>query len=158
MQMARPKRNLLATAAETSAPPTVLDEGHAIARVKKGEGNNLYSVEVPAAKEPLLVELPSRFRSQIWIKRGGYVVVDTSAFEGRHNKLSGEIVNVVRDERHWRKQAYWFVTSSVSRAGADVFPGLPNSSRNPRISKTATMRNQQSAKCHRLRTPSPNAI
>ena len=111
--MARPKRSLLATAAETSAPPTILDEGHAIARVKKAEGNNLYCVELPLVKEPLLVEMPSRFRSQIWLKRGGYVVVNTFAFEGRENKLSGEIVNVVRNERQWRKQAYWFVRSSI---------------------------------------------
>ena len=87
----------------------MLGEGQAIARVKKAEGNNLYSVELPLRKESLLVELPSRFRSQIWIKRGGYVVVDTSAFAERDNKLDGEIINVVRDEKHWRKQAYWFV-------------------------------------------------
>lgn len=111
--MARPKRDLLATAAETSAPPTVMEEGNVVARVKKAEGNNLYSVKVPSVKEPLLVELPSRFRSQIWIKRGGYVVVDTSAFKDRDNKLGGEIVNVVRDERQWRKQVYWSVPSSV---------------------------------------------
>lgn len=108
--MGRPKRNLLATAVETSTPPAILGEGQAIASVKKAEGNNLYSVELPSGKESLLVELPSRFRSQIWIKRGGYVVVDTSAFAERDNKLDGEIVNVVRDEKHWRKQAYWFVT------------------------------------------------
>ncbi|KAL9065845.1 MAG: hypothetical protein Q9161_007953 [Pseudevernia consocians] len=105
--MGRPKRNLLATAAETSSPPAVLDQGHFIALVKKAEGNNLYSVELRSGKEPLLVELPSRFRSQIWIKRGGYVVVDRSAFDDRENKLGGEIVNVVRDEKQWRKQAYW---------------------------------------------------
>ena len=107
--MGRPKRKLLATAAETSSPPPDLDAGHSIALVKKAEGNNLYSVEVPSGKEPLLVELPSRFRSQIWIKRGGYVVVDRSALADRENKLGGEIVNVVRDEKQWRKQAYWLV-------------------------------------------------
>ena len=107
--MGRPKRNLLATAEETSTPPAMLAEGQAIARVKKAEGNNLYSVELSSGKDSLLVELPSRFRSQIWIKRGGYVVVDTSAFAERDNKLDGEISNVVRDEKHWRKQAYWSV-------------------------------------------------
>lgn len=112
--MGRPKRKLLATAAETSSPPAVLDQGHMIALVKKAEGNNLYSVELPSGKEPLLAELPSRFRSQIWIKRGGYVVVDSSAFDDRENKLGGEIVNVVRDEKQWRKQAYWLVSSSSS--------------------------------------------
>ena len=105
--MGRPKRNLLATAAETCSPPATLDKGHIIARVKKAEGKNLYSVESPSATESLLVELPSRFRSQIWIKRGGYVVVDTSAFKDRENKLNGEIVNVVRDEKDWRKKPYW---------------------------------------------------
>lgn len=113
--MGRPKRNLLATVAETSIPPAGLDEGHSIALVKKAEGNNLYSVELPPGKETLLVELPSRFRSQIWIKRGGYVVVDRLAFDSRENKLGGEIVNVVRDEKQWRKQAYWFVFQSPSK-------------------------------------------
>ena len=104
--MGRPKRNLLATAEETSSPPASLEQGQAITRVVKADGNNLYSVELPN-HTTLLVELPSRFRSTIWIKRGGYVVVDTTAFEDRANKLDGEIVNVVRDEKQWRKQAYW---------------------------------------------------
>ncbi|KAL8731643.1 MAG: hypothetical protein Q9166_003331 [cf. Caloplaca sp. 2 TL-2023] len=105
--MVRPKRNLLATAQETSSPPASLDDSHVIARVGKAEGKNLYVVELPSNAKPLLVELPSRFRSQIWIKRGGYVLVDTAAFLDRDNKLDGEIVNVVRDEKEWRKQSYW---------------------------------------------------
>jgi len=104
--MGRPRRDLIATAEETSTPPNVLDQGQAIAQVVKAEGNNLYKVELPN-RDSLLVELPARFRSTIWIKRGGYVVVDTTAFEDRENKLHGEIVNVVRDEKHWRKQEYW---------------------------------------------------
>ena len=110
--MGRPKRHLLATAEETSTPPAMLAKGQAIARVIKAEGTNLFTVELPLGNEQLLVELPSRFRSQIWIRRGGYVVVDTSAFGDRDNKLGGEIVNVVRDEKHWRKQAYWSVALS----------------------------------------------
>ena len=104
--MGRPKRNLLATAEETSTPPILLDEGLVIARVRQAEGKNLYTVELPNNRA-LLVELPSRFRSTIWIKRGGYVVVNVNAFEERENKLDGEIANVVRDEKQWRKQSYW---------------------------------------------------
>ena len=107
--MGKPKRDFLATAVETATPPSSLDPGHVIAKVQKAEGNNLYSVELPGSKDALLVELPSRFRSQIWIKRGGYVVVNTLAFGDRDNKLQGEIVNIVREEKRWRKQTYWLV-------------------------------------------------
>ena len=109
--MARPKRQLLATAEETSNPPDTLEPGQAIAQVVKGEGKNLYTVKLSDAKS-LLVELPSRFRSTIWMKRGGFVLVDTTAFENRENKLAGQILNIVRDEKYWRKQAYWSVLSS----------------------------------------------
>lgn len=39
--------------------------------------------------------------------------MDTKAFKDRENKLGGEIVNVVRDEREWRKEVYWYVTPCV---------------------------------------------
>ena len=105
----RPRRQLHATAEETCRPPATLGDGQAIAQVKKAEGNNLYTVKLPSVAEPLLVELSARFRSAIWIKHGTYVVVDMDAFEGRENKLGGEIINVVREERQWRKAAYWYV-------------------------------------------------
>lgn len=72
----------------------------------KATGNNLYSVELPS-KDTLLVELPAKFRSTIWIKRGSYVVIDTEALEDRDDKRGGEIINVVRDEKAWRKADYW---------------------------------------------------
>lgn len=112
--MGRPRRQLQATAEETSTPPTELQDGQAIARVKSAEGKNLYTVELAsqgdANADTLLVELPARFRSAIWIKRGGYVVIDRAAFDARHNKLGGEIVNIVRDEKQWRKESYWCVS------------------------------------------------
>ena len=116
--MPRPKRQLLATAEETTHPPSTLEAGHVIARVSKGEGKNLYIVEIPGGKS-LLVELPSRFRSTIWIKHGGFVLVDTTAFDERENKLDGEIVNVVRDEKQWRKQAYWYAQIGQSASSTD---------------------------------------
>ncbi|KAL1798522.1 hypothetical protein ACET3X_002559 [Alternaria dauci] len=104
--MARPKRNVLATIDSTITPPDALPPNHVIARITKAEGKNIYAAELPDGK-PVLAELEPRFRSTVWIKRGSYVVVDTSALADRDNKLDGEIVNVVRDEKAWRKMAYW---------------------------------------------------
>ncbi|KAI9836373.1 MAG: hypothetical protein M1819_001402 [Sarea resinae] len=115
--MPPPKRVLQSTIALTTAPPPSLPANQTIARVLSAAGNNLYNVSLPtsptdgpptaAANKQLLVELPSRFRSTVWIKRGGYVVVDLTAQEGRENKIGGEVVNVVRGEREWRKMGYW---------------------------------------------------
>jgi probable RNA-binding protein EIF1AD len=104
--MAPPKRRVLATAEETLVPPEQLSEGQQIARVIRATGNNVYSVELPSKKN-ILAELPSKFRSTIWMKRGSYIVVDTKALDDRENKLGGEIVNVVRDEKAWRKASFW---------------------------------------------------
>ncbi|KAE8165308.1 hypothetical protein BDV40DRAFT_72304 [Aspergillus tamarii] len=104
--MAPPRRKVLATAEETLTPPDELQQGQHIARVSKATGNNLYVVELPS-KDTVLVELPSRFRSRIWMKRNSYVVVDMNALEDRDNKLAGEIVNIVRDEKAWRKAPFW---------------------------------------------------
>ncbi|KAL2011570.1 hypothetical protein VTN00DRAFT_4288 [Thermoascus crustaceus] len=119
--MGPPKRRVLATAEETLTPPDELAEGQQIARVIKATGNNIYAVELPS-KTSILVELPARFRSTIWIKRGSYVVVDTKALEPRENKLGGEIINIVRDEKAWRKAPYWpkeFVKQSLLPASDD---------------------------------------
>lgn len=70
-------------------------------------GNNLFNVETADGKE-MLLELPAQFRSTFWVKRGSYVVVDSQALAERDNKLNGEIANVVRDERAWRKMTYWY--------------------------------------------------
>jgi probable RNA-binding protein EIF1AD len=94
------------TANETLNPPTKLKDGWVICRVEKAEGKNLYTVKDPKGTV-LLVELPARFRSTIWVKRGSFVVVDIAAFEGRENKLNGEIQNVIGDEKIWRKMPYW---------------------------------------------------
>ena len=120
-KMGKPKHNLLATARETLTPPTTLDNGNMIAEVIKGEGNNLWSVKVPGSEGFILVELPARFRSAIWLKRGGYVVVDTTAFDNRENKLRGEIINVVRDEKLWRKQIYWCVPRGIPETSSSSY-------------------------------------
>ena len=106
LEMGRPKRNVTAAAEETSTPPSALEATQSIARVIKAEGNSLYSCTLPN-KTQVLVELPSRFRNTIWIRRGGYVLIDTKEADVRQNKIDGEIINVVREEHAWRKEAYW---------------------------------------------------
>ncbi|KAJ5312485.1 hypothetical protein N7508_003315 [Penicillium antarcticum] len=87
-------------------PPDSLTDTQQIVRAIKATGNNIYLIE-HTDKSQVLVELPARFRSTIWIKRGSYVVVDTQGQEERDNKIRGEIVNVVRDEKAWRKAPFW---------------------------------------------------
>lgn len=104
--MGPPRRKLQATVEETITPPDSLGDGQLIARIVKAEGKNLYTVQSPSS-ETLLVELEARFRSTIWLKRGSYVLVDKTSLAERDNKIVGEIVNVVRDEKAWRKEKYW---------------------------------------------------
>jgi probable RNA-binding protein EIF1AD len=114
--MGPPRRKLQATVEETLTPPDKLEDSQLIARIVKAEGKNLYTVQSPSS-ETLLVELEARFRSTIWLKRGSYVLVDKASLADRENKIDGEIVNVVRDEKAWRKEKYWpkeFVKKLIS--------------------------------------------
>lgn len=109
----------------------MLSTSQTIAQVKQAAGNNLYHLELPSA-EVILAELPARFRSTIWIKRNSFVLVDTSALADRDNKLGGEIVNVVRDEKAWRKMSYWPAefaakASSYANDSEDEGPQMPPS-------------------------------
>jgi len=81
-------------------------EGQLIARAIKATGNNVYLAELPS-KKSVWWNCPLVSGSTIWIKRGSYVVIDTNALKERDNKLAGEIVNVVRDEKAWRKAEFW---------------------------------------------------
>jgi len=129
--MPRPRRDVHAVAQETVTPPDNLGANQHIARVKQNTGKNLYQLELPSG-EVLLAELHARFRSTIWIKRGNYVLVDTTALANRDNKLGGEIVNVVREEKAWRKLPYWPPEFAVQKSSYgddsdDDGPGLPPS-------------------------------
>lgn len=115
--MGRPKRTILAAAEASTTPPDELTPDQVVARVGKPEGNNLYTCTLPNGKS-CLVELAQRFRNTIWIKRGGFVLVDltplpsdahssSSSNNNSNNRVQGEIVNVVRDEKEWRKMRYW---------------------------------------------------
>lgn len=120
--MGPPRRKVLATAEETMIPPDELADTHQIVRAIKATGNNIYLIEQPD-KTQMLVELPARFRSTIWIKRGSYVVIDTKAQEERDNKIGGEIINIVRDEKAWRKAHFWYTSldaQTIDEAQANI--------------------------------------
>lgn len=107
--MGKPKRAaVLAAAQESTSPPDELAETQYIARVVKGEGNHVHTCELPSGK-PVVVELEPRFRNTVFIRRGGYVLVDLASAEerSRSSRVVGEIINIVRDEKEWRKQPYW---------------------------------------------------
>lgn len=105
--MGRPKRNVLAAAQEALSPPDALEPTQVIVRVVKPEGNNLYTCEMPN-KKAVVLELAQRFRNTIWIKRGGYVLAEGYPVGTQDSRAIGEIINVVRDEKLWRKQPYWY--------------------------------------------------
>lgn len=113
------RRKLRNTVEETLSPPDTLLQAETIARVIKANGKDLYTVQIPSVQDHLLVELNAKFRATVWIKRGGYVLVDTSKTSGRDNKIQGEIVNVVRDEKVWRKETYWPSEFVKKRAPVD---------------------------------------
>lgn len=108
--MGKPRRKIAAQAEETTTPPTALAASQSIARVDKAQGNNLFTCSLPDGKT-ILVELETRLRNTIWIISGCYVLIDTKEADARDNKIDGEIVNVVRDERSWRKAPFWYSTN-----------------------------------------------
>lgn len=113
--MGKPKRNVLAAVEDTLTPPDALEPHQTLVRVLKPEGNNLYTCEQPD-KKTLLLELAQRFRNTIWIRRGGFVLADKYPEQSEETRAAGEIVNVVRDEKLWRKQSYWYGNAPTAQS------------------------------------------
>ncbi|CCX07402.1 hypothetical protein FPQ18DRAFT_97297 [Pyronema domesticum] len=100
-------RRILSTIDDlTSAPPpNPLPPNLILARITQAQGKNLFTCTLPSG-EAVLAELAPIFRGKAWLRRGGYVVIDTNAVE-RDNKIVGQISNVVRNEKEWRRMEYW---------------------------------------------------
>ncbi|KAI9158216.1 S1-like domain-containing protein [Paramyrothecium foliicola] len=116
--MGRPKRNVLAAAEESLTPPAALEAHQSLVRVAKPEGNNFWTCEFPNGKT-IVLELAQRFRNTIWIKRGGFVLAERYQEVVENTRAEGEIINVVRDEKLWRKQPYWPKEFSKSLDSSD---------------------------------------
>ncbi|CAH0386618.1 unnamed protein product [Bemisia tabaci] len=62
-----------------------------IVKILSGKGNYLHEAELPD-KTKFLISMPSKFRRNVWIKNGDFVIVDPIK-EG--NKVKGEISKVL---------------------------------------------------------------
>lgn len=81
-------------------------EKQRIVRVVSSKGNNLHEVEPADSAENFLVSMPNKFRKNVWIKRGNYVLVDMID-EG--DKVKAELVRVLTDEhmKEFIKHGVW---------------------------------------------------
>ncbi|EFA02783.1 probable RNA-binding protein EIF1AD [Tribolium castaneum] len=69
-------------------------ENQTIVRIISTKGNNLHEVLAPN-QSTYLVSMPTKFRKNIWVKRGSYVLVEPIT-EG--DKVKAEIVRILTNE------------------------------------------------------------
>jgi len=76
-----------------------------IVQVVAGRGNNLHEVREHTG-DTFLVSMPTKFRKNVWIKRGDFVVVKPIQ-EG--DKVKAEIVTILYKEqiKHIKEQRLW---------------------------------------------------
>uniref|UniRef100_T1JA27 Probable RNA-binding protein EIF1AD n=1 Tax=Strigamia maritima TaxID=126957 RepID=T1JA27_STRMM len=76
-----------------------------IVKVVSGRGNNLHEVE-SSSGEKFLASMPTKFRKNIWIKRGDFVIVEPIE-EGE--KVKAEIINILYKEqiKNIKQQGLW---------------------------------------------------
>ncbi|XP_033187614.1 putative RNA-binding protein EIF1AD isoform X1 [Bombus vancouverensis nearcticus] len=80
---------------------TIPTKTQSIVRIIQSRGNNLHEVADPAGSQ-YLVSMPVKFRRNIWIKRGDFVLVEPIS-EG--NKVKAEIVKILtREHKKWYRQ------------------------------------------------------
>lgn len=77
-----------------------------IVRVISSRGNNLHEVEPADDTENFLITMPTKFRKNMWIKRGDCVLVEPIE-EG--DKVKAEIVRVLTadHQKHFSKEGVW---------------------------------------------------
>lgn len=69
-------------------------------------GNNLHEVEPESSSETFLVSMPGKFRRNVWVKRGDFVLLE-AIDEG--DKVKAEIVRVLTPEhiKEYTKANIW---------------------------------------------------
>ncbi|KAG0280982.1 hypothetical protein BGZ95_007657 [Linnemannia exigua] len=92
-----------------------LEEGQRFARVLGTRGKNIHEVQFPDNDE-LLVNLPPKFRSLVWVKRGSYVIIEPAEEEDK-TKVGGDIIAVLFPDhiKHYKQKGIWPFTDQLSR-------------------------------------------
>jgi len=90
---------------EVEAEFVLPQEGDQIVRVIAGRGNNLHEVQ-DGLGESFLVSMPPKFRKNVWIKRGDFVMV-TPIEEG--DKVKAEIAKILYKDQidYIKKEGKW---------------------------------------------------
>lgn len=80
-------------------------DSQTIVRIIQARGHNLHEIVTPSG-EQFIVSMPTKFRQNIWVKRGDYIVIEPIK-EGK--KVKGEIVKILtKDHIKWyRAQNCW---------------------------------------------------
>lgn len=116
-------------------PPDRLEPNQLIACIVKARGNSLYEVRIAASQfkqlEKILhnkveseqdaivvVSMPPRFRNTIFVKRGGYILIEL--FGGKDAKVKGEICNIVVNKKGWQRFPYWPEKEKESEKGWEI--------------------------------------
>ncbi|XP_034472185.1 probable RNA-binding protein EIF1AD [Drosophila innubila] len=82
-------------------------EQQQIVRVVSSRGNNLHEVEAAALEsENFLVSMPNKFRKNVWVKRGDFILVEPID-EG--DKVKAEICKILTPEhiKEYTKSGIW---------------------------------------------------
>ncbi|XP_021199457.2 probable RNA-binding protein EIF1AD [Helicoverpa armigera] len=80
-------------------------ENQSIVKVLKSKGNNLHEITTPTGEE-YLVSMPTKFRKNIWVKRGDYILVEPIP-EG--DKVKAEIVKIMNKDsiKYYKENNVW---------------------------------------------------
>lgn len=83
-------------------------ENQQIVRICSSRGNNLHEVESAddSVTEHFLVSMPTKFRKNVWVKRGDFVLVEAIE-EG--DKVKAEIVRILTPQhiKEFKKDGIW---------------------------------------------------
>lgn len=84
--------------ARACPPRYCLARTHTFAHTRRLAGPAAAQVEFPDGRQTLVL-MPAKFNKKLWVKRGGFVMVEDSAQAEGDTKVTGTIVSVLYDDQ-----------------------------------------------------------